>query len=121
MADDERDENENEQEELSTKDRQGREAAEALNKMTDKGPERQMDEGKVQQAMQALAEAQRASKDAERQRERELAAVKVAAADVEVLATELELDKKAAERSLREAGGDLRRALEAYLGLQAAA
>lgn len=47
--------------------------------------------------------------------------MKVAAADVEVLATELELDKKAAERSLREAGGDLRRALEAYLGLQAAA
>ncbi len=53
--------------------------------------------------------------------ERELAAVKVAAADVEVLAVELEMDKKAAERSLREAGGDLRRALEAYLGLQAAA
>ncbi|KAG2493109.1 hypothetical protein HYH03_008772 [Edaphochlamys debaryana] len=75
-----------------------------------------MDEGKVVQAMQALFAAQKASKDAERQRERELAAVKVAAADIELLAAELEYkDRKAAERALRLAGGDLRKALEDYL------
>ncbi|KXZ55290.1 hypothetical protein GPECTOR_3g426 [Gonium pectorale] len=36
MADDEREENEQEQEELATKDRQGREQAAALKSMTDK-------------------------------------------------------------------------------------
>ncbi|GIL65837.1 hypothetical protein Vafri_19484 [Volvox africanus] len=125
MADDERDENEQEQEqeELASKDRQGREQAAALKSMADKGPEeRQMDESKVAQAMQSLFAAQKASKDAERQRERELAAIKVSKEDVDLLAAELELrDKKAAERVLRLAGGDLRRALEQYLGLEAAA
>ncbi|GFR39661.1 hypothetical protein Agub_g132 [Astrephomene gubernaculifera] len=121
MADDDRDENEQEQEELASKDRQGREQAAALKSMTDKGPEeRQMDESKVAQAMQTLLAAQRASKDAERQRERELAAVKVSRPDIELLAAELEIrDLKAAERALRLAGGDLRRALEQYLGMQA--
>ncbi|GLC37892.1 hypothetical protein PLESTB_001505400 [Pleodorina starrii] len=122
MADDERDENdqEQEQEEMASKDRQGREAAAALKSMTDKAPEeRKMDEGKVAQAMKTLFEAQKASKDAERQRERELAAVKVSKEDVDVLMLELEIkDRKAAERTLRLAGGDLRRALEQYLEME---
>lgn len=37
--------------------------------------------------------------------------MKVADADVAVLAQELELDKKAADRRLREHGGDLKKAL----------
>ncbi|KXZ55289.1 hypothetical protein GPECTOR_3g425 [Gonium pectorale] len=77
-----------------------------------------MDESKVAKAMQQLFAAQKASKDAERQRERELAAVKVSKEDVDVLAAETETDKKAAERALREAGGDLRKALETYLGIK---
>ncbi len=36
-------------------------------------------------------------------------------ADVEVLATEFELDKKVAERRLREHGGSLYDALKSYL------
>lgn len=47
--------------------------------------------------------------------ERELAAVKVSADDVKVLAAEAEVDAKAAERRLRECGGDLEAALESYL------
>lgn len=48
-------------------------------------------------------------------REKELAAVVIKAADVEVLATEFELDKKVAERRLREHGGSLYEALKSYL------
>ena len=48
-------------------------------------------------------------------RERELAAVKVAAADIDVIATEAEVDKKLAERRLREHGGDLLEALKSFL------
>lgn len=47
--------------------------------------------------------------------ERELAAVKIAKEDVEVLAEQVEVDAKAAERRLRECGGDLGRALKSYL------
>lgn len=39
-------------------------------------------------------------------REKELAAVKINAGDVEIIANELELDKKVAERTLREHKGD---------------
>lgn len=39
-------------------------------------------------------------------REKELAAVKINAADVDIIANELELDKKVAERTLREHKGD---------------
>lgn len=52
---------------------------------------------------------------APRHRERELAAVKVAPGDVDLLAAEAEVDKKAAERRLREHGGDLVAALKSYL------
>ncbi len=39
----------------------------------------------------------------------------IKAADVEVLAMEFELDKKVAERRLRESGGSLYQALKSYL------
>jgi NACalpha-BTF3-like transcription factor len=39
----------------------------------------------------------------------------VSADDVKVLATEAEVDAKAAERRLRECGGDLEAALASYL------
>ncbi len=47
--------------------------------------------------------------------ERELASVKISKDDVEVLAEQVEVDAKAAERRLRECGGDLARALRSYL------
>jgi hypothetical protein len=48
-------------------------------------------------------------------RERELAAVKVAPGDIDLLAAEAEVDKKQAERRLRECGGSLVEALKSYL------
>ena len=53
--------------------------------------------------------------EAQRAAERELAGVKVPKEAVEALASEFELDKKAAERRLRECKGDLRAAIESYL------
>jgi NACalpha-BTF3-like transcription factor len=53
--------------------------------------------------------------------ERELASVKISKEDVEVLAEQVEVDAKAAERRLRECGGDLGKALRSFLPQAAAA
>lgn len=47
--------------------------------------------------------------------ERELAAVKVDAADVDVIVAEAEVDRRLAERRLREHGGVLTEALKSFL------
>ncbi|RWW49825.1 hypothetical protein BHE74_00043966, partial [Ensete ventricosum] len=57
-------------------------------------------------AMAALASSKEADWNAMRMREKELAAVKINPIDVEIIANELELDKKIAERTLREHKGD---------------
>lgn len=48
-------------------------------------------------------------------REKELAAVKVTQADIDVIASEAEVDKKLAERRLREHDGILVNALKSFL------
>lgn len=48
-------------------------------------------------------------------REKELAAVKVTQADIDVIASEAEVDKKLAERRLREHDGNLVSALKSFL------
>ncbi|KAK2080094.1 hypothetical protein QBZ16_002490 [Prototheca wickerhamii] len=101
--------------------REGNEQAKALDKMTDQVEEREMkkvDQSKVQAAMAELAQQEREKQEATRQRERELAAVKVESGDVELIAAEFEIEKKAAERHLREAGGDVKAALRS-LAMQA--
>lgn len=50
-----------------------------------------------------------------RRREKELAAVKVTQADIDVIATEAEVDKKMAERRLREHSGSLVEALKSFM------
>lgn len=67
-----------------------------------------MDTSQIQKAMAALVSQQRAAREANKQREKELAAVKVASQDIDFLALEFELDKRKAERALREHKGDLR-------------
>lgn len=66
------------------KGREAGETAAALDKVTDFSEEKEMranvDNSKVQQAMQALAAEQAQRNEAQRQRERELAAVKVSKA-----------------------------------------
>ncbi|KAK3410715.1 hypothetical protein EUGRSUZ_J02724 [Eucalyptus grandis] len=48
-------------------------------------------------------------------REKELAAVKINAADVDIIANKLELDRKVAERTLREHKGDAVAAIRSLL------
>ncbi|KAF8072939.1 Hypk [Scenedesmus sp. PABB004] len=65
--------------------------------------------------MAKLMAAQKADKEAQIKREKELAAVKVTAADIDVVAAEAEVDRKLAERRLREHGGNLVEALKSWL------
>ncbi|KAK1293029.1 hypothetical protein QJS10_CPB17g01019 [Acorus calamus] len=78
----------------------------ALDKLTDRVEDRQLDSTRVQEAMASIAASAEADRNAMRLREKELAAVKINAADVDIIASELELDKKVAERTLREHKGD---------------
>ncbi|PKA51561.1 hypothetical protein AXF42_Ash002928 [Apostasia shenzhenica] len=78
----------------------------ALDKLTDRVEDRQLDSTRVQEAMAALASSKEADWNAMIMREKELAAVKINLTDVDIIANELELDKKVAERTLREHKGD---------------
>nr|CAB3492590.1 unnamed protein product [Digitaria exilis]CAB3497575.1 unnamed protein product [Digitaria exilis] len=75
----------------------------ALDKLTDHVEDRQLDSSR---AMAAIASSKVADWNAMKLREKELAAVKINPTDVEIIANELELDKKIAERTLREHKGD---------------
>uniref|UniRef100_A0A0D3AFA3 Nascent polypeptide-associated complex subunit alpha-like UBA domain-containing protein n=1 Tax=Brassica oleracea var. oleracea TaxID=109376 RepID=A0A0D3AFA3_BRAOL len=68
----------------------------ALDKLTDRVEDRQLDSSRVQSA----------DLNAKRLREKELASVKINAADVELIVNELELEKNVVERTLRENKGD---------------
>ncbi|GJM97151.1 hypothetical protein PR202_ga14056 [Eleusine coracana subsp. coracana] len=87
----------------------------ALDKLTDHVEDRQLDSSRVQSAMAALASSKEADWNAMRLREKELAAVKINPTDVEIIANELELDKKIAERTLREHKGDAVAAVRSLL------
>jgi len=71
---------------------------------------------RVQEALAELLAGERERAQSAQARERELAAMKCAPGDVDLIALELELEKKAAERLLREHGGDVSAALQAALG-----
>ncbi|XP_051125222.1 uncharacterized protein LOC127247433 [Andrographis paniculata] len=87
----------------------------ALDKLTDRVEDRQLDSTRVQEAMASIAASKEADLQAARLREKELAAVKINTADVEIIANELELDKKVAERTLREHKGDAVAAIRSLL------
>jgi NACalpha-BTF3-like transcription factor len=80
-----------------------------LNKVTAMGDqEKEVDTSKVAQTSLAkLFEVDKVKEEEKAKRERELAAVKINPDDVEVLVAELEIDKVAAERKLRENKGDV--------------
>jgi NACalpha-BTF3-like transcription factor len=74
--------------------------------------EQDIDSSALKDSMQAvLGSAPSAAKSASASRDRELAKVKIQQADIDRITQELELDSKLAERALREAEGDLVRAL----------
>ncbi|KAK4783251.1 hypothetical protein SAY86_007625 [Trapa natans] len=87
----------------------------ALDKLTDRVEDRQLDSTRVQEAMASIASTAEADRNAMRLREKELASVKINAEDVDIIANELELDKKVAERTLREHKGDAVAAIRSLL------
>ncbi|KAK3418077.1 huntingtin-interacting protein K [Eucalyptus grandis] len=87
----------------------------ALDKLTDRVEDRQLDSTRVQEAMASIAASAEADRHAMRMREKELAAVKINAADADIIANELELDRKVAERTLREHKGDAVAAIRSLL------
>lgn len=103
------------EEQQDQKTRTGAEQAAALDKVTDMVEEKELDTSKTQKAMQALAASRQADLEAQRQRERELAAVKVSKEDIDLIAEEYEIDRKKAELRLRECKGDLKAALHSFL------
>ncbi|PPS18507.1 hypothetical protein GOBAR_AA02035 [Gossypium barbadense] len=72
----------------------------AFDKLTDRVEDRQLDSSRAQSVLFL---------------EKELAAVKINAAEVDIIANELELDKKVAERTLREHKGDAVAAIRSLL------
>lgn len=97
------------------RDRERRQQDQALDSLTDVVEDKQVDTVKVQNAMAALLASQKAHIEEQRQRERELASIKINNEDALLIATEFELDHKAAERRLRECKGDVLAALKSFL------
>jgi len=95
------------------------EAGKALDTLTDVVEEKEVTNSQTAQEASRSSVAQLLREDEERSaavraREKELAAVKIGCpADIETVAAELDLDVKAAERRLREHGGDLLATLRA--------
>ncbi|EPS58756.1 hypothetical protein M569_16058 [Genlisea aurea] len=75
---------------LDSKDLQKQ--SKAFDKLTDRVEDRQLDSTRVQEAMASISASKEADIQAARLREKELAAVKINAADVEIIANELEVD-----------------------------
>lgn len=102
-------------------DKTAGEQGKALDTLTDVVEERVISTSgnqakKVQEAMARLIAEEEERAKAQRSREKELAAFKLKdPADVDLVASELELDKKLAERRLREHGGDVLQALRSYV------
>lgn len=83
-----------------------------LDRVTDHVEERDIDSAALKDSIHAVLETTAAgNKNANAKRDRELAKVKIQQADVDRIMDELDLDSKAAERALREAGGDIVQAL----------
>lgn len=84
--------------------------AAGIGRITDFVEQKELDSAKAAQAMKSVFEDEAkdaAAAAAEELRERELAAVSINAADVTLIAEEMEMDKELAERKLREHNGDV--------------
>mmetsp|Transcript_7512 Transcript_7512/g.14256 ORF Transcript_7512/g.14256 Transcript_7512/m.14256 type:complete len:187 (+) Transcript_7512:99-659(+) len=101
---------EEEVEEVQTKGT-GKDQSRAYNHLTSYVADREMDTNKVQDAMRKLAESSRQEAERQAERDRELAKVVIKPEDVQVIANQFELEKKKAERILREHDGDVVKAL----------
>ena len=87
-----------------------------VSKVTDFVEQKELDSARAKKAMASIMQAQKVATEAELAHERELAAVTISQPDVDLIAQEMELDKPAAERALREAKGDVTAALNTLVG-----
>eukprot|EP00051_Salpingoeca_urceolata_P004249 m.63763 g.63763 ORF g.63763 m.63763 type:complete len:120 (-) comp13500_c0_seq2:181-540(-) len=78
-----------------------------LEKVTDYAEEKELSAQQLSKALDMVSEKDQAQREQQEQRKKELAAVKVNAADVELLVQEFEVPKDVAERRLREHAGSL--------------
>ena len=78
-----------------------------ISKVTDFIEQKELDSAKASQAIASLSATLTEDRAAEAARERELAAVSIEQADVDLIAAEMELSKDVAERKLRENKGDV--------------
>eukprot|EP00322_Chrysochromulina_rotalis_P030626 CAMPEP_0115859374 /NCGR_PEP_ID=MMETSP0287-20121206/16583_1 /TAXON_ID=412157 /ORGANISM="Chrysochromulina rotalis, Strain UIO044" /LENGTH=135 /DNA_ID=CAMNT_0003313673 /DNA_START=12 /DNA_END=419 /DNA_ORIENTATION=+ len=78
-----------------------------ISKVTDFVEQKELDSAKASKAIASITQEMEVDREAERARERELAAVAIEQGDVDLIATEMELDKTVAERKLREHKGDV--------------
>ncbi|KAH9605515.1 hypothetical protein KSS87_014225 [Heliosperma pusillum] len=101
--------------EILTDSKDMQQQSKAFDKLTDRVEDRQLDSSRVQTAMASIAADAEADANAQRMREKELAAVKINAGDIDIIANELEMDKKVAERTLREHKGDAVAAIRSLL------
>mmetsp|Transcript_34024 Transcript_34024/g.74430 ORF Transcript_34024/g.74430 Transcript_34024/m.74430 type:complete len:178 (-) Transcript_34024:80-613(-) len=84
----------------------------ALNRVTDHVQDKEMDANKVRSAMTKLAMETEEAKKRQLERDLELAKVAIKTEDVDIIADQFELDKKKAERILRENDGNVQQALK---------
>mmetsp|Transcript_33815 Transcript_33815/g.46823 ORF Transcript_33815/g.46823 Transcript_33815/m.46823 type:complete len:184 (+) Transcript_33815:228-779(+) len=91
---------------------QKKDESKAFDRVTDIVTERELDTNKVQNAMMRLAVSTREQEQRTLERDRELAKVVIQTEDVEIIASQFEMDKKRAERILREHNGDVIVALQ---------
>lgn len=118
MAGDDDDVAEEETQTPASTDRASGEQGKALERVTDVGEDSatahlSTNAQRVQEALQRLLASEQERAKGVLAREKECAAVKVEPTDVDVVALELELDRKIAERKLREHGGSLQETLRA--------
>ncbi len=86
-----------------------------LEKVTDYAEEKEIDSGKLTDAMTAISDKRKKEAETKVEREKALASVKVKKEDIDVVVNEFEVGRPKAERCLREAGGDLKTALTALV------
>ena len=100
------DEEAEEAEEAEQSGRAKREGAD-VSRVTDFVEQKELDSAKASQAIASITSSVKVDREAELARERELAAVSIEQADVDLIASEMELNKEVAERKLREHKGDV--------------
>jgi NACalpha-BTF3-like transcription factor len=105
-----------EEEKVLDKGEKGREAKQ-LNSVTDFVEEKQtLGAEKAQKALTALSTEKQADEQRKKaERELELANIKVAPQDIELLKNELELSEELAERRLKEFNNDIQAAIRDYI------